>query len=70
MFLSKNIKQPMELIEACKSNDTEKALGLITNNNTNLGSVDYFGGTALIWACRNKMTEITLKLIKKGHTKP
>ena len=35
----------MDLIKACKSLDTEKALGLIMNNNTNLGSVDDCGRT-------------------------
>ena len=44
-FLYKNIKQPMDLVEACKCKDTEKALGLIMNNNTNLGIVDTHGRT-------------------------
>ena len=35
----------MDLIKACKSKDTEKALGLIMNNNTNLGIVDTHGRT-------------------------
>ena len=42
-FLSN--EQPMDLIEACESNDTEKALGLIMNNDTNLGIVDSHGRT-------------------------
>jgi len=37
------------------------------NNDTNLGSVDVYGKTALIWACQNKMTEVALELIKTGH---
>ena len=35
----------MDLIEACISKDTEKALGLIMNINTDLGSVDNCGRT-------------------------
>ena len=31
----------MDLINACKSNDTEKALDLIMNNDTNVGIVDF-----------------------------
>ena len=40
----------MDLIEACKSNDTEKALGLIMNNDTNLDIVDNDGCNALMLA--------------------
>ena len=59
----------MDLIKACESNDAEKALGLIMNNNTNLGIVDSHGRTALILAsiCN---TTVALKLIKTGHSKP
>ena len=35
----------MDLIKACTSNDTKKALGLIKNNDTNLNSVDSHGRT-------------------------
>ena len=58
----------MDLIKACKSNDTEKALGLIMNNDTN--SIVDDNNPALIWACRNKMIEVALELIKTGHAKP
>src|SRR3990167_7573618 len=58
----------MDLIKACKSNDTEKALGLIMNNDTN--SIVDVNNLALIWACRNKMIEVALELIKTGHAKP
>ena len=57
----------MDLIEACESNDTEKALGLIMNNSTNLDIVDANGKTVFSWACENKMTEVALELIKAGH---
>ena len=60
----------MDLIKACKSKNTKKALGLIMNNNTNLGIVDNHGWTALIWACRNFMKEVVLELIKTGKTNP
>ena len=60
----------MDLINACKSNDTEKALGLIMNNNTNLGIVDFCERTALICACKHKMKEVALELIKTGKSKP
>ena len=35
----------MDLIKACISKDTEKALDLIMNNNTNLDIVDSHGRT-------------------------
>ena len=60
----------MDIINACKSNDTEKALDLIMNNDTNVGIVDSFGCTALIWACRNIMKEVALELIKTGKSNP
>ena len=60
----------MDLINACKSHNTKKALDLIMNNDTNVGIVDSFGCTALIWACQNKMKEVALELIKMEHAKP
>ena len=60
----------MDLIKACESKDTKKALGLIMNNDTNLGIVDSLGRTALIYACKHEMKEVVLKLIKTGHVKP
>src|SRR3990167_10690849 len=63
-------KQPMDLIKACESKDTEKALGLIINNDTSLDNVDFDERTALICACQNKMKEVALELIKTGHAKP
>ena len=60
----------MDLIKACESNDTIKALGLIMNNSTNLDIVDAKRRTALSWACQNKMKEVALELIKTGHAKP
>ena len=59
----------MDLIEACISKDTEKALSLIMNNNANLGIVDSDGRTALIYACKHEMKEVALELIKTGHAK-
>ena len=61
----------MDLIEACKNRDTEKALSLI-NNNTNLDIVDSYGRTALIWTILYDRynTTVILKLIKTGHSKP
>ena len=35
----------MDLIKACESKNTEEALSLIMNNDTNLGSIDSYGGT-------------------------
>src|SRR3989338_5330080 len=72
----------MDLINACKSNDTEKALDLIMNININLGIVDFDertlkthhidrnNNTAFILACYGGMTEVALELIKTGHAKP
>ena len=40
------------------------------NNDTNLSIVDSYGKTALIYACKNKMKEVALKLIQTGHAKP
>jgi len=40
------------------------------NNNTCLDIVDCVGRTALIYACRNKMKEVALELIKTGHANP
>ena len=61
----------LNLFEACKNNDIEKALGLIMNNNIDFGLVDnYFGRTVLINACENKMTEVALELIKTGQSNP
>ena len=60
----------MDLIEACKSKDTEKALDLIMNNDTNLDIVDSTGRTALIWACYHGMKEVALELIKTGKSNP
>ena len=69
----------MDLIKACVSKDTEKALDLIfelykvqfkMNNDTNLGIVDNYGCTALHYACRNEMKEVALELIKTGYAKP
>src|SRR3989338_1301785 len=59
----------MDLIEACINNDTEKAMRLIMNNNTNLGIIDSNGRTALMWASIWKTT-VALELIKTGHAKP
>ena len=56
------------LIEACENSDTEKALGLIMNSDTNLDIVDNYDRTALIWACRTGMKEVALKLIKMGQS--
>ena len=60
----------MDLIKACDSNDTEKALGLIMNNDINLGILDANRRTALIWACTHEMKEVALELIKTKHAKP
>src|SRR3990167_6009820 len=72
----------MDLINACKSNDTEKALDLIMNININLGIVDFDertlkthhidrnNNTAFILACYGEMTEVISELIKMGHVKP
>ena len=60
----------MDLINACGSKDTEKALDLIMNNDTNVGIVDFFGCTSLFYACQNKMKEVALELIKTEHAKP
>ena len=54
----------MDLIEACRIKDTKEALSLIMNNDTDFGSVDFYGVTALIYACQNKMKEVALELIK------
>ena len=35
----------MDLIKACKSKNTKKALGLIMNNDTNLSIIDDCGRT-------------------------
>ena len=59
----------MDLIKACISKDTEKALDLIMNN-TNLDIVDSYGRTALMWACNPCTEEVALELIKTGHAKP
>ena len=59
----------MDLINACKSKDTEKALDLIMNN-TNLDIVDSYGRTALMWACHYEMKEVALELIKTGKSNP
>ena len=62
----------MDLIKACESNDTEKARGLIMNNDTNLDIIDSYGRTALIWTILYDRynTTVILKLIKTGHSKP
>ena len=44
----------MDLIEACKNKDTEKALGLIMNNDTNLSIVD---------DCRRTLNNISSKMM-------
>ena len=63
-------EQSMDLIKACISKDTEKALGLIMNNNINLGIFDANGKTALIVACCHKMKKVALELIKTGKSNP
>ena len=60
----------MDFINACKNYDTEKALGLIMNNITNLDIVDSNGITFLSWACVYGMKEVALELIKTGHANP
>ena len=59
----------MDLINACKTNDIEKALGIIKNNKKNLGVIDYYGRTALIWAIMCN-TYVAFKLIKTGYSNP
>ena len=55
----------MDLIKACKSHDTEKAMDLIMNNDTNF-IADDFGKTALMWACEKDMEEVAYELVSIG----
>ena len=48
----------------------EVALELIKMDMPNLRQVEYDGNTALILACKNRMTEVALELIKTGNAKP
>ena len=55
------------LLSACRNNDNKKALEILKSGNfdlrkTHLGKKD--GNTALIWACKNKMEDVALYILK------
>lgn len=56
----------MELLEYCRYGDTYNAMRLIENPLTNIGYVHCLNGTALFWACVNKMTEVAYALSTIG----
>ena len=55
------------LLSVCRNNDSKKALEILKSGNfdlkkTHLGKKD--GKTALMWACKNKMEDIALYILK------
>src|SRR3990172_12373813 len=54
----------MDLLNACKNGDGLKALELLNNNYSNYSCIDDENYTPLIWACKNKMTDVALKLLE------
>ena len=58
------------IYDSCKNNDIYNALRLLNEQNYNqIDYIDEYGNTSLIWACRNGMSEIALKIIKTGLCK-
>ena len=57
----------MSLIEA---GDSAAALALIATGESNPGSVNQYGITALMFACKNKMPDVALALIATGECNP
>jgi ankyrin repeat protein len=56
--------QELTLLYACMMRFRETAIGMISNNQVDdVGEIDEYGNTALIWACWNSMSNVATLLI-------
>lgn len=55
----------MELLEACKYNNTELALELLDKVDIDINVKDIYGYTSLMYLCRNEMKSVALKLLER-----
>jgi len=56
----------MELLEACRNDNTELALELLEKEDYDINVIDGYGDTPLICVCRNKMVNVASKLLERG----
>jgi hypothetical protein len=58
----------LSLLNACRYKDKELANEILKSkdcNVSNFGNVGKNGNTALIWACKNNLDKVSLKILKK-----
>lgn len=60
-----NLTSSTELILACKNNQSDVALQLISAG-ADVNTRDIYGGTPLIYACSNSLSDVAIELINHG----